>query len=1641
MAQLVGSNSLGLGKLIDGKNQFVHIMYSANVDGSNMTADIQADTKYIGIVTSNSETAPTNPSDYSWGRFVGTSGTSSYTWLRYSPNEDGSNMTANPTPETKYIGVAITADNNAPTDYTKYSWALIKGDDGRGISKTEVTYQKSTSGTVIPTGTWVTTIPTVNAGEYLWTRTLFTYTDNTTSSTYSVARSGVTGLGISRSDVDYQKSTSGTVAPTGAWAATIPTVAANEYLWTRTTLTYTNATTSVSYSVGKMGADGKDAQLLYLTASSQIQSFDKDDRPKTTQAITISAKLQNASGTATFVAIPYIGNVAQTAITLGGTGNDRTLLPSQWTNTQWTTIAITATLGSLTDTISVIKVKDGDTGAKGSDGIAGKDGVGVSNTNITYAQSTSGTTPPTTGWSAQVPTLVKGQYLWTRTIWSYTDNTTETGYTVSYNAKDGNDGSDGIAGKDGVGIASTKVEYVGSSSGTVKPTTGWSTTIPTVAEGNYLWTKTTWTYTDGTSEMGYSVAKMGAKGDKGDTGPKGDDGIAGKDGVGLKETVIRYAGSSNGTTAPASGWQSTVPFVPAGDFLWTRIIWTYTDNTSEIGYTVSRIGADGNNGKDGIAGKDGTGILSTTITYASSTSGTTAPTSGWTTTIPTVADGNYLWTKTVWAYTDNTSETGYSVAKMGARGADGRDGVAGKDGVGIKNTAIQYASSTSGTTAPTTGWQISVPTVAAGNYLWTKTTWTYTDDTTEVGYTVSRIGKDGNTGKDGIAGKDGVGIKATSIQYAGSTSGTTPPTTGWTASVPTVASGSYLWTKTTWSYTDDTSETGYSVSKMGETGAKGDTGASATSYWVTPSVNAIQISTTKVLNPTTITFTGYSKTGTANAGLYAGRFNILTSVDGIIYSSKYSSSANESAYTYTVPADVKFIKAKMYQAGSNSILVDEVTIPIIESAEGLEIGGRNLQLDTFNFSSKAFRSLPSTVVVTKEATGSWVEVATGVTTTELNFVDIGENQQFTVSFDCMTTNTTINSTQMMLVQYFNSSGTRINYEWVYGSYGNSWKRFNLTSTTPAGTTKIGLGLRSTSNSLRYRLVKLELGNKATAWTPALEDAQLYTAWSNDPNGKDMVRVYPNENLVKVDTSQITTGTRTAWDYTPVTSNQYKIPAVSGRTYYGMIWLESVSSVALRPYLRFYDSDLKQLSEVSLNSKLFSVGDTPQYLYVQGTAPANSSSVVMILKKSDGTTSQTLSWKNLKISDSENIFPYTPNPEIDPIKAEMAYIGYSPKDSNDPKDYVWSENPKAKGTFKRWANSADGTVDFIAQYPNENLFTITRPEVKNPAATKAEFLNNPNWDMAPIFDSYGAGIPYTLSFDLKSAVAGAIQVYSQNGSGSKYNIGTTSIQATTEFQRFTVTFTPQLQTGTTQTQALLAFYGVYDSGRVPTVRNLKLELGSVATLDIPSVSEDLLATIPQYVGIGSKDTMNPADFVWNINPEYNQARTDLGLDSKVDDETFNDAQDHMNEVVDGKADAQELQDLKDMADNLQQSYEGFVSEGGKHEADLQALEARVEGLIFELDEQVAAFDFVKTHMRLGEEGFEIAEEGSTMKMLLNNNTLSFIDGGKEVASFSNQKFIINQGAIVESLQVGSHKMSRLSDKVTVFQYAPKTTVTK
>lgn len=104
-----------------------------------------------------------------------------------------------------------------------------------------------------------------------------------------------------------------------------------------------------------------------------------------------------------------------------------------------------------------------------------------------------------------------------------------------------------------------------------------------------------------------SDGSQGPKGDKGIPGEKGADGLAGEDGIGIKTTTIKYGVSASSTVKP-SNWETQIPTVPQGQFLWTETTWIYTDNTTKTAYSVAKQGEngkDGTNGKDGADGKDG----------------------------------------------------------------------------------------------------------------------------------------------------------------------------------------------------------------------------------------------------------------------------------------------------------------------------------------------------------------------------------------------------------------------------------------------------------------------------------------------------------------------------------------------------------------------------------------------------------------------------------------------------------------------------------------------------------------------------------------------------------------------------------------------------------------------------------------------------------------------------------------------------------------------------------------------------------------------------------------------------------------------------------------------------------------------------
>ena len=248
--------------------------------------------------------------------------------------------------------------------------------------------------------------------------------------------------------------------------------------------------------------------------------------------------------------------------------------------------------------------------------------------------------------------------------------------------------------------------------------------------------------------------------------------------------------------------------------LWKGDRWedTITKRDLEIlELTPGPPGADGENGMPGKDGKDGrTSYVH--FAYADSEDGTV----GFTRTA--TANKKYIGFYTDFEKADSTDPKKYEWSLF--KGDDGKDGIAGKNGVGLKSTDISYGLSNSETNEPTS-WTKAVPNLIKGKYLWTKTVWSYTDNTSETGYTKTYIAKDGNTGKDGIAGKDGVGIKSTTITYAKSSNGTTAPNSGWSSSIPNTSPGDFLWTKTVWGYTDNTSETGYSVSKIGKDGSQG----------------------------------------------------------------------------------------------------------------------------------------------------------------------------------------------------------------------------------------------------------------------------------------------------------------------------------------------------------------------------------------------------------------------------------------------------------------------------------------------------------------------------------------------------------------------------------------------------------------------------------------------------------------------------------------------------------------------------------------------------------------------------------------------------------------------------------------------------
>lgn len=279
----------------DGKTTYFHIKYSAVSNPTSASQMTETPSKYIGTYVDFTQTDSDDPKKYSWQQLEGSQGPqgkqgisgingadgkTSYLHIKYS-NDGGKTFTGNSGEDIgSYIGTCVDYAKDDPTSVGAYKWAKIKGetgakgekgDTGKGVKSTAVTYQVSSLGTAIPAGTWSSSIPSASAGQYLWTRTVITYTDNTTSTIYSVSRMGTNGTNGANgtngksigSVVNYYLATassSGVTTATSGWTTAVQSVsAAKKYLWNYEVVKYTDGTvasTTMPCVIGSYGDQG-----------------------------------------------------------------------------------------------------------------------------------------------------------------------------------------------------------------------------------------------------------------------------------------------------------------------------------------------------------------------------------------------------------------------------------------------------------------------------------------------------------------------------------------------------------------------------------------------------------------------------------------------------------------------------------------------------------------------------------------------------------------------------------------------------------------------------------------------------------------------------------------------------------------------------------------------------------------------------------------------------------------------------------------------------------------------------------------------------------------------------------------------------------------------------------------------------------------------------------------------------------------------------------------------------------------------------------------------------------------------------------------------------------------------------------------
>ncbi|QOI66218.1 tail fiber protein [Atrivirus PS6] len=478
----------------------------------------------------------------------------------------------------------------------------------------------------------------------------------------------------------------------------------------------------------------------------------------------------------------------------------------------------------------------------------------------------------------------------------------------------------------------------------------------------------------------------------------------------------------------------------------------------------------------------------------------------------------------------------------GIQGPKGDQGIPGKDGKDGKTqyTHIAYANSADGSK------DFSVSD-SNREYIGMYVDFTQNDSADPTKYAWSKIkGADGAIGTPGKPGADGK-TPYLHIAYANSADGKTGfSTTDGTNKL-------YIGQYTDYTQADSTDATKYTWTKI--KGENGKDGTNSRSYILEASDTAIKKGADGALTPSKITFRSFYRDGDSATRIpYNGRFKIEESTNGTSYSVKYTSSANESAKEYTPTATAKILRCTLYSADGTINALDTQSVVVLTDVDNLEIGGRNLLLNTgfntFNHWIKGSNTKSLQMV------NGWCEVTIGGTWSGFVQEFIPEkNVEYIVSYEAYLVDT-VAETAVLETDF----GTPDQNQTINKTPAKYSLKLKYPSTSLNGKIDFMLSNNEVGKKWRIRNIKLEKGNKATDWSPAPEDIEtLVVTLSNDSqtvatdtngNGGNFidcstkVQVYNGaQDVSKVATYTVTksSGIAGTWD---LSTRTYKVSALS-----------------------------------------------------------------------------------------------------------------------------------------------------------------------------------------------------------------------------------------------------------------------------------------------------------------------------------------------------------------------------------------------------------------------------------------------------------------------------------------------------------------